>query len=104
MKHDLLLGELKAFEKDFAVSGGSAGLHILLKDLRGRSEEILAQEAESEDVKVYCMSAFQMKESDMEMTNEKKQKSPATMILGYGGMSEEEIKEGIHRLKKIWIE
>lgn len=104
MKHDLLLGELKAFEKDFAVSGGSAGLHVLLKDLRGRSEEILAQGAESEDVKVYCMSAFQMEESDMEMISEKKQRSPATLILGYGGMSEEEIKEGIRRLKKIWIQ
>ena len=104
MKHDLLLGELKAFEKDFAVSGGSAGLHVLLKDLRGRSEEILAQRAESEDVKVYCMSAFQMEEPDREIAGEKKQKSPATMILGYGGMSEEEIKEGILRLKKIWIQ
>ena len=104
MKHDLLLGELKAFEKDFVVSGGNAGLHILLKDLRGRSEEILAQRAESEDVKVYCMSAFQMEESDMEMISEKKQRSPATLILGYGGMSEEEIKEGIRRLKKIWIQ
>ena len=104
MKHDLLLGELKAFEKDFAVSGGSAGLHVLLKDLKGRSEEILAQKAEAEDVKVYCMSAFQMEESDMEPAGEKKQKIPATMILGYGGMSGEEIKEGIRRLKKIWIE
>ena len=104
MKHDLLLSELKAFEKDFAVSGGSAGLHVLLKDLRGRSEEILAQEAEAEEVKVYCMSAFQMEESDMEPAGEKKQKNPATMILGYGGMSEEEIKEGIRRLKKIWIQ
>ena len=104
MKHDLLLGELKAFEKDFVVSGGNAGLHILLKDLRGRSEEILAQEAESEDVKVYCMSAFQLKKPDMETINEKKQKNPATMILGYGGMSEEEIEEGIRRLKKVWIQ
>ena len=104
MKHDLLLGELKAFEKDFVVGGGSAGLHILLKDLRGRSEEILSQEAEAEDVKVYCMSAFQMEESDREITSEKRQKGPATMILGYGGMSEEEIREGMRRLKKIWIQ
>ena len=50
------------------------------------------------------MSAFQMEESDMEMISEKKQRSPATLILGYGGMSEEEIKEGIRRLKKIWIQ
>lgn len=104
MKHDLLLGELKAFEKDFTVSGGSAGLHVLLKDLRGRDEETLVQRAESEDVKVYGMNAFQMEESDAGMTDEKKQKSPATMILGYGGLSEEEIKEGIRRLKKIWIQ
>lgn len=104
MKHDLMLGELRDFEGIFRVSGGSAGLHVLLKDMRGRSEEELVQAAEAEDVKVYCMGAFQMEESDMEMTREKKQKSPATMILGYGGLSEEEIKEGICRLKKVWGE
>lgn len=104
MKHDLLLGELKPFEKDFAVSGGSAGLHVLLKNLRGKSEEALLQAAELQDVKVYHMGAFQMEEGGVETAKENKQKTPATMILGYGGLSEEEIREGINRLKKAWME
>ena len=96
MKHDFLLNELKPFEKDFHISGGSAGLHILLTDRKGRSEEELASLAENAGVKVYCMGEFRLDK------NENKPE-PATMILGYGGLSVEEIREGIERLKKVWL-
>ncbi|MDE7247180.1 MAG: PLP-dependent aminotransferase family protein [Lachnospiraceae bacterium] len=92
-KHDLLLGELRDFEKDFNVSGENAGLHVLLTDMRGRSEEALERAAKEADVKVYGMGAFRMEEA---------QGMPATMILGYGGLSPEEIEEGISLLKKVW--
>lgn len=92
-KHDLLLGELKDFERDFNVSGEHAGLHVLLTDKRGRSENALEQAAAEADVKVYGMGAFYM---------EKEQGMPATMILGYGGLMPEEIETGISLLKKVW--
>ena len=92
-KHDLVLGELRDFEKDFTVSGENAGLHVLLTDKRGRKEEALEQAAAKEDVKVYGMGAFYM---------EKEQGIPATMILGYGGLALEEIETGISLLKKVW--
>lgn len=95
MKHDFLLNELKPFEKDFHISGGSAGLHILLTDAKGRSEEELASLAENVGVKVYCMGEFRLDKNE-------KESEPATMILGYGGLSVEEIREGIERLKKVW--
>lgn len=98
-KHDLLLGELKGWEADFAVSGENAGLHVLLTDKRGRDEESLVRTAAEADVKVYGMGAFRMKESSLP-TGETKE--PATLILGYGGLSETEIREGIERLKKVW--
>lgn len=98
-KHDLLLGELKGWETDFAVSGENAGLHVLLADKRGRDEESLVRAAAEADVKVYGMKAFRMKE-DSPPTGETK--VPATLILGYGGLSETEIREGIERLKKVW--
>lgn len=95
MKHDFLLNELKPFEKDFHISGGSAGLHILLTDAKGRSEEELASLAENAGVKAYCMGEFRLDKNE-------KEPEPATMILGYGGLSVEEIREGIERLKKVW--
>lgn len=96
IKHDFLLNELKPLERYFSISGGNAGLHILLTDRRGRSEEELAALAESAGVKVYCMGAFRM-EADENI------KEPATMILGYGALSVEEIQKGIAALKKVWL-
>lgn len=93
MKHDLLLGELKDLEKDFTVSGENAGLHVLLTDRKGRSEEALEKAAAEADVKVYGMSDFCMEEE---------QNIPATIILGYGGLSPEEIQTGTSLLKKVW--
>lgn len=110
VKHDLLLGELREWETDFAVSGENAGLHILLTDRRGRNEESLVKEAASADVKVYGMGAFLMT-SDVQTTDGltakrpeagEIQTKPATLILGYGGLSSEEIREGMARLKKAW--
>ena len=46
-------------------------------------------------MKVYGMEAFRM-----DGTREKG--ALATMILGYGGLSPEEITEGIGILKKVW--
>lgn len=98
-KHDLLLGELRGWEADFAVSGENAGLHVLLADKRGRDEESLVRAAAEADVKVYGMGAFRMNESDPPTGGTKE---PTTLILGYGGLSETEIREGIERLKKVW--
>lgn len=96
MKHDFLMTELKPFERYFCIGGDSAGLHILLTDKRGRSEEELEALAECAGVKVYCMGAFRM-ETDEGVPE------PATMILGYGGLSMQEIAEGVEILRKVWL-
>ncbi len=94
-KHDFLLGELREFERDFTLSGENAGLHVLLTDKRGRREAALEQAAAEADVKVYGMGAFRMEEEQT--------KGPAAMILGYGGLTQEAIREGISALKKVWL-
>ena len=105
-KHDLLLSELRPFEHDFGISGSSAGLHVILTDRRGRTEDELARLAASEDVKVYRMGDFRMKEGidgapdsgePIGQTGEQ-----AMLILGYGGLTVEEIREGAGRLAKAW--
>ncbi len=101
-KHDLLLDELKGFERYFSISGENAGLHILLADKNGRSEEELERRALEADVKVYGMEAFRMEEIQTKMAGQKVPGMTATMILGYGGLSPEQIREGVQILRKVW--
>ncbi len=106
-KHDLLLDELRDFETDFRISGNSAGLHMILTDRRGRSEEELARLAAEADVKVYRMRDFRMRDMESESAAVKKQErerdtEDAMLILGYGGLTAEEIREGVGRLAAAW--
>ena len=94
MKHDLLLGELCPFGKAFRISGSNAGLHVILTDKKGRSEEELARAAELSGVKVYQMRDFRMGGPGGDA---------AMLILGYGALSPEEIREGLALLRKAWL-
>ena len=91
-KHDVLMGELKEL-KGFTISGENAGLHVLLTEKGGRSEEELIRLARSFEVRVYGLSDYYITE------NTKQQK---TVVLGYANMTEQEIREGIRRLKEAW--
>ena len=91
-KHDLLLEELAPFHKKFTVSGEYAGLHLLLTAREPVSEAELVALAAKQDVKVYGMSSGMTKVSD----------NRAAILLGFGGMEREEIKEGMKRLRAAW--
>ena len=94
MKHDLLLTELKSFRKAFRISGSNAGLHVILTDRMGRSEEELARTAQETGVRVYRMRDFRMEESG---------DTAAMLVLGYAALSPEEIRKGIDLLRKVWL-
>ena len=104
MKHDLLLNEIRPLEKSFHVTGGNAGLHILLTDTRGRSEKALEEAARTQGVKTYRLGEFRMGDcpASDKTTEQNRFLMPSTMILGYGGLSMEEIQEGVGILKKVW--
>ena len=93
-KHDTLLAELKPFEQYFHVMGENAGLHILLQAKDNRLEVELVRLAEEADIRVYGLS-----ETFICRT---KPEEKATILLGYGGLSEEKIIEGIRKLKECW--
>jgi len=93
-KHDLLLECLRPFEQKFEISGEHGGLHMLLKAKEDVSENELIETAGESGVKVYELSGSMV---DVVGGN-------ATVLLGFGGMDKEEIPEGIHRLKKAWLE
>ncbi len=101
-KHDLLLDELRDFEADFRISGSNAGLHLILTDRRGRSEEELARAAASADVKVYRMGDFRMEKSGAAKRADGEAENDAMLILGYGGLTTEEIGDGVGRLREVW--
>lgn len=91
-KHDVLLTALKPLEKDFIISGENAGLHVLLTDKRERKESVLLHAAEEHGVKVYGMS-----ENYVNYMPEK-----TILLLGYAGLTEGEITEGISILRNVW--
>ena len=93
-KHDLLLNELKAFEYRFRISGDNAGLHILLHAKEDANEKELVQQAEKEHVKIYGLTETFIRRIEQE--------ERATILLGYGGLSEKEIVTGVELLRKAW--
>jgi GntR family transcriptional regulator/MocR family aminotransferase len=93
-KHDVLIAGLKPFEEQFLIKGEYAGLHLLLTDLKGRTEEELINQAEQAGVKVYGMSGY--------FIHEEHNNYPPTIVLGFASLNEEEITRGLDLLKKAW--
>lgn len=93
-KHELLLECLQPMREDFAVSGENAGLHLLLTSKAGIAEKVLIQNAAEYSVRVYGLSESMVEEAP----------DSATVLLGFGGLSAEDIAEGVERLQKAWIQ
>ncbi len=97
-KHDLLLEELRAFGHAFTISGENAGLHLLLHSKQNKTDSKLQQEALQSGVKVTTLS-------ELLLPGEVSQsKHKGTILLGYGGLTEIEILEGMKALKNAWAE
>ncbi|MFJ7977439.1 PLP-dependent aminotransferase family protein [Peribacillus sp. NPDC096379] len=76
------------------VIGEKSGLHILLQINNGLSEAELVEKASQVGVKIYPTSLYYEKG---------KYSHEPTVLLGYGGLSHEELQEGILFLKKAWF-
>lgn len=97
-KHDILLQELKPFRKKFQIFGENAGLHLVLSSRDEKlTEEYLIRKAAEHGVKVYGMSDALIEE------NAGKRQAEGMLVLGYGGLRAEEIKEGMAKLKQAWL-
>lgn len=92
-KRELLLKCLEPFKGDFTISGESTGLHLILTAKGSVTEEELLKKAEEKGVKVYGLSESMVEDSSRK----------ATVLLGFGGLSPEQIVEGMDRLQKAWI-
>lgn len=95
-KHDFLLEQLKDFTRGFLVSGENAGLHILLTSKKRIPEKELLEAAQKEGIRLYGMSEALVQAQGENNSN--------TVLLGYGALSMEEIREGIQLLKRAWTD
>ncbi|MFR5601024.1 MAG: PLP-dependent aminotransferase family protein [Lachnospiraceae bacterium] len=95
-KHDILLSALKPLEKSFTIGGELAGLHLLLTHKGGGREQELIDQAKSAGVRVYGMSGY--------LIDPAAEAGPATLILGFANLTEEEILKGAALLAQVWKE
>ena len=75
-------------------SGENAGAHLLVHFKNGSSEQEAVERAAKAGVRVYGLSEF--------LVSGKAPQMPATVLLGYATMSEEDLEEGMKRLVKAW--
>jgi len=92
-KQELLLQCLEPFRNSYTISGENTGLHLILTAKGDITEEELLERAERESVKVCGLSESMVEESDRK----------ATILIGFGGLTQEQIVEGTKRLQKAWL-
>lgn len=94
-KHDFLLRELKRRAWVARIQGENAGLHLVVTVKTDQSEQMLLEAAGKRGVQLYGMSSYQIdKEQHVA-------ESGVTLLLGFGGLSEEEITEGLEILDEL---
>ena len=93
VKHDEMLQLLKPFRKKFVIQGENAGTYLTLKSKEGRTEAELIELANSVGVNVYGMSRLSGIERE----------EYHTILLGFGGLSLEEMKEGVRLLERVYL-
>jgi len=96
-KKDFLVKLLKEqFPKDMVtITGENAGLHFLISIKNSMTESELIKSAETKGIEIKGLSEYYIK-------NPKKQKTP-TLVMGYSGLNENELKEAILLLKEVWL-
>lgn len=100
MKHDLLLDLLGPFRADFRIQGELAGLHLLLESRKNTSEEELIARAWEAGVRVYGLSEYLIPAATI--PKECFPPESRTILLGYAGLSADQIRDGAERLKRAW--
>lgn len=93
-RHRALTTAVKRHMGDRAeLIGDRSGLHVLL-DVKGRHRDELARLAELADCRIY---------SPAKHWNDPDRCPDSYIMLGFGGLTEEELEEGIRRLAAAWF-
>ena len=99
-KRDLFLHSLAPYRSQLDISGTDAGHHLLCRVKNGMSEEDLIANARNAATKVYGISAYYLKETGEKSVSLRI--PPNTVLLGYAGLSDREIINGVGALARAW--
>ncbi len=100
-KHDLILEELKPFSDRYRILGENTGLHVVLRSRALGSEKHLIDRAAQCGVQIYGMHDAWLGETGADAEKEGEKQAYPTILLGYAGLNEQKIKEGIRRLASV---
>lgn len=91
-KHAVLLEAIRSeLGNTVEILGKNSGLHILLRLLFPASEEEAIKAAADHGVTLYPVSPSYIEQTPF-----------TSVLIGYGGLSEEDIRLGIQKLKTAW--
>ncbi|TCZ78730.1 PLP-dependent aminotransferase family protein [Paenibacillus albiflavus] len=93
-KHDLMIGAIhKYFENKAAITGTDAGFHVILTIDHALTEAELVAKARDAGIMIAPMSFTWW---------DKSQPKALEFMIGFGGIPEDRIDEGIRLLHKVW--
>lgn len=94
-KHDVLVRTIhETMGRHVRIRGAGAGLHVLLEFRNETSQDELIRKAAAHRVKVYPTRPYWFRPE---------QAPDGLVLLGFGGLKEEEIDEGVQLLSKAWL-
>lgn len=94
-KHDFFLNLLKKEQWVHKIYGDNAGMHLLVElDTKVPAEDIVGQAAEK-GIRIYTLEEYRIPGT------EAVRRAYPTILLGYGALSEEEMREGIAHIREI---
>lgn len=92
-KHDIMQNELRKYPWVISIKGGNAGLHFLVKVNSSKSENEIVEACKEQGICVYGISEYYI--------DRKSTFSKPVLILGYGGLTEEQMREGLEEITKM---
>lgn len=100
-KRETFLASVEAcFREQAEILGSSSGLHLILEINSAHSTDELVQRAEAQGVKIYPVANYHVDGSDVALN---RSAASSRFVLGYGGLTPEQIKAGIKRLAAAWL-
>lgn len=94
-KHDIILSLLKKEGWVHRIYGDNAGMHVLVEVNTVMSAEDIVKAAGKQGVRLYALEEFMIPDKEKTMMEY------PTLVLGYGALNEDEMKEGIRCIRGI---
>ena len=92
-KLEKLMTSLSLYSPYVRVSGEQAGMHIVLTVKTPYTEQQLVEKAKHANIRVFGLESYDVHQRSV---------SPPKIIIGFGGLSDEDIEEGVTELMACW--